>query len=234
MIQTTLTVDRSSLVDRLTESLIDAVVGGRFPAGSTLPPERDLAVELEVNRATLRQAIARLEQIGLLTRRQGSGTVVGDPTRSNAPEVVARLADGDRRALLRDLLEVREALAAVIGRRAAGELTATHLAELRRCVGVVRDATGSAERQFGELAFFAVLVEAAGNRAIRAMLRWVEAVYEGIGTDAVDLSAAFAPDTPIAHELAELLDVAENDGDLETAVTAYARRTGERLLTAIT
>ena len=39
-----------------------------------LPPERKLAEDLGVNRASLREAIKALEQMGLVKTRQGDGT----------------------------------------------------------------------------------------------------------------------------------------------------------------
>lgn len=57
----------------------DAVVGNikalvlRTPGGR-LPPERELANLLKVGRPAIRRALARLEEQGLVVRRQGSGT----------------------------------------------------------------------------------------------------------------------------------------------------------------
>lgn len=223
-------VGRETVVDRLTDTLIDAVIDGRLAVGGALPPERDLADALEVNRTTLRQAVARLEQIGLVARRQGSGTVVRDPRRLTAPEVVGRLAAAQRSAFLADLLEVREALAGVIGRRATGAVSADQLRSLRALVDEVDAAATGRERQLLELAFFTVLVEAAGNRAIEVLLRWVEEVYDNLTLPSIE--PAFADGAAVASDLRQLLAVVESDGDLEAAMTAYARATGERLLAA--
>lgn len=53
-----------------------AVAGGRLRPGDRLPGLRDLAVELRVNHNTLRAAVAKLENEGLLESRHGKGTFV--------------------------------------------------------------------------------------------------------------------------------------------------------------
>ncbi|MGH8221674.1 MAG: GntR family transcriptional regulator [Woeseiaceae bacterium] len=60
-------------LQRLLKGAIDRNVIGPNDA---LPPERDLASELEVSRITVRKAIDGLVAEGLLVRRQGSGTFV--------------------------------------------------------------------------------------------------------------------------------------------------------------
>lgn len=47
--------------------------------GDRLPPEPQLATELGVSRTTLRLALSRIEQAGLVERRPGGGTVVTRP-----------------------------------------------------------------------------------------------------------------------------------------------------------
>lgn len=46
--------------------------------GDRLPPERQLAAELGVSRASLREGLRRLLDLGIVQARQGSGTYVAD------------------------------------------------------------------------------------------------------------------------------------------------------------
>jgi GntR family transcriptional regulator len=63
---------------RLSFSIRDKLAGriasGAIPAGGRLPPEPQLASELGVSRATLREALRSLEEDGFVTRTRGAGT----------------------------------------------------------------------------------------------------------------------------------------------------------------
>ncbi|RIH85973.1 GntR family transcriptional regulator [Calidithermus roseus] len=61
---------------QLEAALRERLASGEWRSGQALPPERELAQQLGVSRITLRRALERLEDEGLLIRRQGSGTYV--------------------------------------------------------------------------------------------------------------------------------------------------------------
>ncbi|XSG75872.1 fatty acid metabolism transcriptional regulator FadR [Herpetosiphon llansteffanensis] len=56
--------------------LINRIIGGSYTAGTSLPSERELAVQLGVTRPTLREAIQRLARDGWLVVQQGKPTMV--------------------------------------------------------------------------------------------------------------------------------------------------------------
>ena len=99
-------------VDLATDQLRTEILAGRFAVGSRLPPERELAETLGINRQTLRGAIGRLEGEGLLLPRQGSGITVQDWRRTGGIGLLPHLVDAGRMDLLGPFLAVRRAVAA--------------------------------------------------------------------------------------------------------------------------
>lgn len=55
---------------------MDDIASDRYPVGSLLPAELDLCTQFDVSRHTMREAIRRLLERGLVTRQRGIGTTV--------------------------------------------------------------------------------------------------------------------------------------------------------------
>lgn len=70
--------ESSSITDAITEKLESMIVEGIVKPGDTLPPERKLAKDFAVSRASLRQALSVLESRGLILSKQGGGNYVCD------------------------------------------------------------------------------------------------------------------------------------------------------------
>lgn len=60
------------------ETLKAEVVDGSFKAGDKLPTEKELSERFEVNRHTVRRALAELSLAGIITVRRGSGAYVSE------------------------------------------------------------------------------------------------------------------------------------------------------------
>jgi GntR family transcriptional regulator len=95
---------------------------GEWAPGTRLPPERDLCDQLDVSRATLRQALAELEERGLITRHQGRGTFVTRP-RVQAPlsgffsirEALSTHATVETRVVSQETIDASRQLASDLG-----------------------------------------------------------------------------------------------------------------------
>jgi GntR family transcriptional regulator len=76
------TARRPSLVEQVRQGLLEDLMNGKLATGDKLPNEDRLAERFSVSRATVREAVLGLLEVGYLTRRHGSGTYVTKVPRS--------------------------------------------------------------------------------------------------------------------------------------------------------
>ena len=63
----------------IARAIREGIVGGRYPVGSHLPTEQQLAAEFGVSRNTIRESLRKLREERLVKSRRGSGTRVLPP-----------------------------------------------------------------------------------------------------------------------------------------------------------
>jgi len=68
--------DRKPLYAALAEKIAQSIEQGAYPVGSFLPTETQLCDQYRVSRTTVREAVRALQDLRLVSRRQGSGTIV--------------------------------------------------------------------------------------------------------------------------------------------------------------
>lgn len=170
-------VARSSVVDAVADRLRNEILAGRLAAGSRLPSERELSLALGVNRLTLRAALARLEAMGLVSTRHGSGTEVAawrERAGLEALPMVMGSLDPDEPAwleLLTAMLEVRRILVVEAVALAAERHTEEDVVAMRTIAAEqhtrLHDAQAYAR---GDLAFQRAIVRAARNVGFELIL----------------------------------------------------------------
>jgi GntR family transcriptional regulator len=82
------------LYRQLADTLRGDIVGGRYPVGALLPTEDELRERFSVSRFTVREAIRRLRDEGLVSSRQGAGTTVS-PSPASAQQALNTVSIGD-------------------------------------------------------------------------------------------------------------------------------------------
>ncbi len=107
------TSEAVTVADRVFDSLCDVIVTGEIAPGSKIS-EPELAKRFDVSRASLREAIGRLEACNLVSRR---------------PNVGARVVELSLDELL-EIYRVREALEGMAARLAAEQMSEAELEEL--------------------------------------------------------------------------------------------------------
>ncbi|WP_328861335.1 FadR/GntR family transcriptional regulator [Streptomyces sp. NBC_00306] len=154
---------RETIVDVLESRLREDILDGRHPAGSYLPPERQLADGYGVTRTTLKHAFGRLVQAGLLETRHGVGTRVRDYARLGGADLLPMLVRHSP-DWIGEIFEVRRSIGALIAERAAGRAGVRQRAELRELLEALRTAEGGDPVQLADIDVHRALARATGNR----------------------------------------------------------------------
>jgi DNA-binding FadR family transcriptional regulator len=163
-------LDRRSLPDRVFEQLTAEIVGGGYPAGAAIPSERELSEALQVNRHVVREAIKRLEQVGLVRVAQGGRTTVLDYRRTAGLDLLAIVAEhvepvAGLTPLLTSALEMRAGIGADLARLCAERSGAKVGAELLEIAARLGAASSGEELLELDQRFWQVIVDGAGNLA---------------------------------------------------------------------
>ncbi len=148
------------------ESLLEK---GELRPGDQLPPERALAEQFQVSRASVREALRSLELLGVVETHAGGGTFV----RRTAPEDLARPLSNliARGHTMSDVIEVRGLLEPAIAAAAAKRITASELAELRTILAAQGRKVDAGEPYAEEDTRFHELIgHAARNELLTTML----------------------------------------------------------------
>ncbi len=154
-------VETTRLYRQIAGQIVALIDRGEFPAGSRLPPERELAVLLGVSRTSVREAIIALEIAGRVEVRVGTGIFVTDPGLRKTPPV------GDGGAGPFELLAARAIIEGETAALAARNARKSDVAALRETIVRMRDhADDSTERDAADRAFHVRIAEATGNGAL--------------------------------------------------------------------
>ena len=125
-------IRRSRLYQDIVSQIEGLLERGELHPGDQLPPERALAEQFQVSRASVREALRSLELLGVVETHAGGGTFV----RRTVPEDLARPLSNliARGHTISDVIEVRGLIEPAIAAAAATRITAAELTELRAIV----------------------------------------------------------------------------------------------------
>ena len=95
----------SQVTEQAVEVIHQRIQEGTYAIDSTLPSQRDLAAQLGISRASLREALTRLAALGLLEIKAGKGVYV-----ISKHSKVAEQWEGEHRISLKDFYQLRYVL----------------------------------------------------------------------------------------------------------------------------
>lgn len=120
------------------------ILSGRLPVGTALPPERELAAQMQVSRAVVNAGMVELAKKGFLVVRPRLGTYVADYRRDGTIETFLSIVGYNggvlRREEVRSILELRIALDTLAVQLCAARLTDEELCALRSAANLIGQA----------------------------------------------------------------------------------------------
>lgn len=156
-----------SLKDLFVQQLQGMILSDELPMGTQLPPERELAQQMQVSRAVVNGGLAELAQQGFLEVRPRQGTFVADYRRKGNLSTLIAIMEYQGGVLgkdeIRSILEVRRALEHLAAQRAIRYASDEALARLGDIVARIAAAQNNAQAAEAAFAFQHELALAGGN-----------------------------------------------------------------------
>jgi GntR family transcriptional regulator, transcriptional repressor for pyruvate dehydrogenase complex len=166
-------LQRSRLYEQLVERLLALVHELDLKPGDRLPPERELAADLGVSRASVRQALVVLEVQGLVEVRHGEGAVLLETTRQH--EAIVSGVTAHRRRLP-EVIEAREALEVQLASLAAQRRTPEDLDQIDRALAEMAAEVERGERGLdGDERFHGAVTAAARSGLLADLMTEISA-----------------------------------------------------------
>lgn len=156
-------VNKSRLHEEIIEQLLGRMLTREFKVGQKTPTERELAENFAVNRATVREALKKLEVFGLVEIRHGDGIYVKDYLDSGNLElfkIILRVDHSHEFEYLSNMIEIRQVLVPVMTARAAQNRTSEDLAAMKRIIDIPEEELNLMEK---DLKFNQRIARASGN-----------------------------------------------------------------------
>ena len=189
--------------EQVAEQISKLIKKGKLKPGARLPPERELAKQLEVSRPTVREAMIALEISGLVEVRVGSGIYVLETEKKNL-KLSNKIKDIGPGPL--ELIEARKEIEGNNAALAAQRIDAKCLEQLEQAVeNMVQDNLVGAD---GDREFHLLVAKATGNSVLETLTTylWDQQQNSPIWTKLLELMQEKKLHTTILDDHQSLLD----------------------------
>ncbi|HRG80866.1 MAG TPA: FadR/GntR family transcriptional regulator [Chitinophagaceae bacterium] len=200
-------IDTSSLVDKVEDSLVELLRHRKLAVGDVIPKEIELAEVLGVSRTVIREALTRLKMMGLIESRKKRGSVITSPdlfgmmSKSMNPHILDQ-------ETLKEIFEIRLVLEIGMADLLFHRITKEDIAELKNIVSNEPPATQyhlfNVEH---EIAFHGKLYEITGNETLKKFQKMLLPVFDYVHNSGL-LKKQPLLKTFVSHN--ELIDILEN------------------------
>ncbi|MFZ5572359.1 MAG: FadR/GntR family transcriptional regulator [Thermodesulfobacteriota bacterium] len=167
---------------RISKAMQLDILNGLYPTDSRLPSERDLAGQYGVSRVTIREAIEKLERLGMVEKRPNSGSYIRDLPNHASISLLTEIMNNSESVdagLLIALLDFRQIIEVYAAARAAQKASRNDIAALKQLVAdMKRNRLQKAVICGLNVDLHACLIRLSGNLVIQLLFNSFKPVYE--------------------------------------------------------
>ena len=170
--------------EQVAEQISKLIKKGKIKSGERLPPERELAKQLEVSRPTVREAMIALEISGMVEVRVGSGIYV---LNTSSPNLKLRNNTLDIGAGPLELIEARKEIEGANAALAAQRIGTDCLEQIEQAIEkMVHDNMTGAD---GDREFHLLVAKATGNSVLETLTAylWDQQQHSPMWTKLIEL-----------------------------------------------
>jgi DNA-binding FadR family transcriptional regulator len=204
----------SYALDRLREHL----AAGEFGSEGRLPTERALAEMLGISRRAVRRALEVLEAEGLIWRRQGSGTFVGERPDRWSEHVGDIVAGTD----FMEIMEVRLRIEPQLAQLAAMRAKPSEVERMRDLARKIIESQDADARELWDGALHRQIAQSAGNRLFLSIFDVINQVRQDEAWQAIRERARSSGNTVN-------ISFAQHDGIIDAIAARDPVRAGEAM-----
>ncbi|GLB29416.1 GntR family transcriptional regulator [Lacrimispora amygdalina] len=176
-------IKNTKVYEQVMDQIKEMIDNGVLKKGDKLPSERDLVEELQVSRASIREALRALEVIGLIECRQGEGNFIKSSFQDNLfePLSIMYMLEGTNPG---DILELRKIMEVEAAGLAAKRITDEQLSDLKEIMERFENCKDEELNAMIDKELHYKIAECSGNVLIFNILRTVSLLVDDFIKDA--------------------------------------------------
>ena len=212
-------VEKMKAPEQIAEMLLKYILQGGVSPGEKLPPERTLATQLNVTRATLREALKKLEQLKLIVIHQGKGIIVEDFHKASIDLIFSLLVINGEIDLkiLENILEARELFGTDVAKMAARRADKKDIEQMKILMEKLVKTTDPGKLQQLDFEFFRQLALASKNMVYILLMNTIKTIHDQNLNLFLPLSTNL--DTTLQQEILKAVIEGDEDKAAEKART---------------
>ena len=202
-------IKRITTSKAVVQQVLELISKGMLGPGDKLPPEQELTAQLEVSRASVREAIGSLSLVGLVVTRHGQGAYITEEL-SDFIDTLAGWSVLVGESDIAKLMEVRQPLEVLAAGLAAERATPDDIATRRQSLIDLENSADDIEEQVkADLHFHRLISQASYNPVLHRIMRSLRGLMERSIVETTLAASKFGmtPQTVDVHY--EILDAIE-------------------------